>query len=84
MKPRIPGKELIPCPFCGALSYGRPEEVEDKDTKAKIIHIFCKSCNRDLTEAAKAYYNVLKRIEEIKKEGKKNEPQSDAELQPQV
>lgn len=62
MKEKIPARQLIPCPFCGASSYGY---VGEKD------HTFCKSCNRDLTEAAKAYFNAIKTIEKIKAEGRK-------------
>lgn len=46
--------EMIPCPACGALTYGYMKED----------HAFCRSCNCDLTEAAKKYVELVKKVRE--------------------
>lgn len=65
--------QLIFCPACGALSYGRRKTDQELLKGEKIVDIFCKSCGCDLTIAAKRYAEAIKKINEtvntIKKEG---------------
>jgi len=73
MKAKIREKrELIFCPKCGALSYGYTLTMLSSATPGPV---FCRSCDCNLTEAAKAFAeafrNIQNTVKEIKQEGEK-------------